>query len=87
MKFLLVEDEVIQHRLLKDAVSKMGNNDVTECSNGQEALELLKKEHFDLVLMDIHLSDTEMDGIAAARVAHGFYGVPVVFLTADERND
>ena len=87
MKFLLVEDEIIQRRLLKDAVSKMGDNHVTECSSGQEALELLKTGHFDLVLMDIHLSDHEMDGIATARVVHEFYGMPVVFLTADESKE
>jgi diguanylate cyclase (GGDEF)-like protein/PAS domain S-box-containing protein len=50
-------------------------------SRGEEALELVKGDMPDLVLMDIKLSG-EIDGIATAECIHEFADVPVVYLTA-----
>lgn len=41
---------------------------VSSVSNGHAALELMKQEKFDLVLMDINLGDERMDGIRTMRM-------------------
>ena len=49
-------------------------------STGREAIESIKKNNIDLVLMDIMMP--EMDGIAATVKLREEYNIPVIFLTA-----
>lgn len=51
-----------------------------EAHNGREAVEIVKENLIDLVLMDIMMP--EMDGMAALQEIRGFSNVPVIFLTA-----
>lgn len=58
---------------------------VTIVNNGREALEILKKETFDLVLMDIHMP--VMDGLTATREIRKLdsekNSIPIVAFSAD----
>ena len=59
---------------------------IYEAYNGKEALEIMKKEEIQLVLMDIMMP--EMDGIAAMVKIREMSNVPVILLTAkSEDND
>lgn len=59
---LIVEDSAIYRRLIGSAVDQTGiATAVKSASNGTLALELIKKERFDAVLMDVNMP--EMDGI------------------------
>ncbi|GAB2760930.1 hybrid sensor histidine kinase/response regulator [Salinimicrobium soli] len=60
LSVLLVDDEPAQLGLLRELVKASGMTCST-ARNGQEALEKLKKGHFDLVLTDIQMP--EMDGV------------------------
>jgi CheY-like chemotaxis protein len=53
-KVLVVDDEASVRELLNDLL-KREDCKVTICSTGEEALDLLKKEEFDVVLLDIKL--------------------------------
>jgi PAS domain S-box-containing protein len=83
-RILLVEDNPINQRVAASMLKKRGH-DVECCQNGREALELLAKSPFDVVLMDCQMPD--MDGFAATRelrireLATSTH-VPVVALTA-----
>lgn len=57
---LLVEDEENLLEALKLNLELEGY-EVTSCMNGAEALEIIHKEHFDLIILDIMLP--EVDGI------------------------
>lgn len=48
--------------------------------NGQEALDILEKEHVELVIMDIMMP--VLDGISALMKIRGKYNTPVIFTTA-----
>jgi len=61
-RVLVVEDNPVNQRLALRVVEKQGYSP-RAVGNGREALALLAKEHFDLVLMDIQMP--EMDGIEA----------------------
>lgn len=53
-KILVVEDDDISQFLLQKMMADLDYN-ATIVSNGLEALELLDKEHFDIILMDIEM--------------------------------
>jgi len=54
---------------------------VGRASTGEDAIKKVKELQPDLVLMDIHIKGPK-DGIQTAETVYGFYGVPVVYLTA-----
>lgn len=63
-KILIVEDEQEIVNLISNRLDKE-KYDVTVALNGQEALELVKKEEFDLVSLDIMLP--EVDGLTICK--------------------
>lgn len=64
MKILIVEDEKTTQIIIKNQLEKSGY-EVKVCSEGAQAIELSKKERFDLVSMDMMLPD--MNGITTAK--------------------
>ena len=66
IRILVVEDE---HTLREScaAVLRHDGYDVTICGRGQEALELLKRRAFDVVLVDLYMS--QVDGLTLLRQA------------------
>ncbi len=83
-RFLLVEDNEVNQMVAKGMLKMMGV-EVQAAANGAEALALIQKQDFDLVLMDIHMP--EMNGYeATARIRaleQGKAHVPIIALTAD----
>ncbi|ANU24242.1 DNA-binding response regulator [Planococcus donghaensis] len=57
----------------------------TKAANGHQALELVKKESFDLVLLDIMMPD--MDGWEVCRDIRKFSDIPIIMLTAREQQE
>ncbi len=57
-RVLIVDDEEANRKLLKVILKKLGYPfTVFEASNGQEAVEKLKKNKFDIVFLDVLLPD------------------------------
>ncbi len=80
-RILIVEDEVQLARLMELELDHEGYA-VKVSHNGREALELLKEEEFDLVLLDIMLP--EMDGIEVCGRLRKFSDIPVIMVTAKD---
>ncbi len=79
---LLVEDNEINQMVAEEILLHMGYT-LDIANNGQEALEILEKKHYDLVLMDIQMPI--MDGLTAAskiREQEKFAQLPIVALSA-----
>nr|WP_283103793.1 transporter substrate-binding domain-containing protein [Shewanella gelidii] len=84
---LLVEDHPINQVVAKEMLGLIGINAVL-ASNGQEALNILEMQAFDLVLMDIQMP--VMDGFAttkAIRKQGRFAELPIVAMTAHAMKD
>ena len=78
---MIVEDEVITQRYLKEILEQYKVN-ITGCfDNAKEALEALKNISCDMILMDINIKG-KIDGIQLAREILAIYKLPIVFITA-----
>ncbi|MEI7492129.1 MAG: response regulator [Bacteroidota bacterium] len=80
-KILLVEDNKLNRLVASTILSHFGIL-VTEAVNGEIAVEILRKEHFDIVLMDMQMP--VMDGIAATVMIRKEISptIPIIALTA-----
>ncbi|MCW2239987.1 response regulator [Azospirillum canadense] len=80
-RILIVEDDRVVARDIREQLARMGHVVVGTSASGEDAIQLANRHQPDLVLMDIRL-EGEMDGIEAARRIRDVHQIPVVFLTA-----
>jgi len=87
LEILLVEDNVLNQKVVTFNLRKQNYN-VTTVSNGQDAINKIKNNSFDLVLMDIMLP--EMDGFEVTAEIRKYEQaggiekqIPIVALTAN----
>lgn len=83
---LIVEDEMILAINTKFSLESAGYRVTGIAISGEEALQMVKQDKPDLVLVDITLSG-KMDGIVAAKKIIEELEIPVIYLTgnSDER--
>ncbi|MCD6565750.1 MAG: response regulator [Bacteroidales bacterium] len=85
-KILIVEDNLLDRKLLESGLQKMGCLIVGQTAIGKEVLDLAKNTKPDLILMDIEL-EGEMDGITANENLRKKFDIPVIFLSShDEKS-
>ena len=75
---LVVDDEPQIRRVLRSTLSTQGYV-ITDAKTGEEALELLRKERPDLVLLDMNMPG--MGGIEACREIRRASDAPIIMLT------
>jgi signal transduction histidine kinase/DNA-binding response OmpR family regulator len=84
-RILLVEDDKINQIVAKMTLEELGCQ-LDIANNGEEAVDMVADEHYDLVLMDVHMP--VLDGYAATqRIRQREVGtnthLPIVAMTAD----
>ena len=83
-RILAAEDILANQILLKHLLNKWGAEFII-CNNGQEVLDTLEKQEFDIILMDIQMPI--MDGITAMKMIRKslpkYSDIPVIAFTAD----
>lgn len=78
-KLLIAEDDV-SLRHITSAFFINNGFEVDEASDGIEACGLIRKNHYDVIILDIMMPGK--DGIEVCRFIRDSYDVPVIFLTA-----
>jgi len=84
LRVLLAEDNVVNQRLAVRLLEKRGHT-VRVASNGQEALQALEEQPFDLVLMDVEMPEMggfEATGIIRDREKKTGEHLPIIAMTA-----
>ena len=76
---LVVDDEEQIRKLIKKYAAFEGYQ-VTEASDGMEAVEICQRQRFDLIVMDIMMP--ELDGFSACREIRKHADTPVIMLSA-----
>jgi two-component system, sensor histidine kinase len=88
LRVLVAEDHPINLKYMAILLEKMGH-DATFCENGQQALDLIQTQSFDVVLLDYHMP--VLDGLAATEAIRRLDGpasqIKVILVTADVVND
>ena len=82
ISILLVEDNYL-NRMIAQNTLQYYNCKVTEAENGKEALEILKNEKFDIILMDVQMP--QMGGIEATEIIRKELqlSTPIIAFTAN----
>ena len=88
LRVLVAEDHPINLKYMSILLEKMGHEAIF-CENGQEALQLLHDQTFDVVLLDYHMPI--LDGLATTEAIRKLDGavseIKVILVTADVVND
>lgn len=82
MNILIVEDESLTATYLKMILEEKGYQVLALCKNFKEVKEVLLTEVPDLLLCDIRLKNSPLDGIAIAAYVQSQYTIPVIYLTS-----
>ena len=79
MKILIVDDEDKIREVIKEYLES-NNYECFESSNGKDALELLKRNNYDLLVLDIMMP--KMDGFEVLKELPKEYRIPTIILSA-----
>ena len=87
-KVLIAEDSSVIQTLTKK-ILQMQSFDITSVKNGQQVLDILQNEHFDIILMDINMP--VMDGMECTRSIRALpdpekAGIPIIAITGNAQN-
>ncbi|WP_341530808.1 ATP-binding protein [Nostoc sp. UHCC 0302] len=78
---LVVEDEAIVAKDLQNRLKKLGYSITNTAFSGEDAINKVRENPPDLILMDIKLKG-KIDGIEAAEEIHKYIDIPIIYLTA-----
>lgn len=79
---LTVDDELINHKLIKKIMLDEPMYKIVSVRSGREAVEILDKQHFDLIMLDLMMPD--MDGLETLKQIRKKHQTPVVLMTGDK---
>jgi two-component system, chemotaxis family, chemotaxis protein CheY len=88
MRIMIVDDYTTMLRILRNLLRQLEFNNVEEATNGQEALDKLKREPFDLVISDWNM--TPMTGLDLLRSVRGdaqLRKLLFIMVTAESKTD
>jgi two-component system chemotaxis response regulator CheY len=88
MDVLVVDDFATMRRILKNILRQIGFTNISEADDGKDALTMLKKKKFDLILCDWNMP--EMPGIELLRKVRaddGLKDIPFVMITAEAKKE
>ena len=87
-KVLVAEDSSVIQNLTKK-ILQMQSFDISSVKNGQQVLDILENEHFDIILMDINMP--VMDGMECSRNIRALADpkkseIPIIAITGNAQN-
>lgn len=84
-KILSVDDEAMNNKIIAHIMKDEPMYEVFAAGGGKEALDMLEKQSFDLIFLDVKMPG--MDGLETLRRIREKYDTPVVLMTSDKTLD
>ena len=86
LNILLVDDNEYNRTVAVDTLKSKATIEISEAVNGQESIDLLRENNYDIILMDVQMP--VMDGIEATRIIREEFeapknSIPIIALTAN----
>ena len=81
-QILVVEDEAILGMDMISRLNKMGYATLPLARNPEKALEILSDSQPDILMLDVHLGNNQIDGITLAEQIKLTHNLPFIFLTS-----
>ncbi len=87
-KILVAEDNIVNQKLITTIIRKLGY-DVDVANNGQQVINALRKEYYDLILMDMEMP--LLNGVETTKKIHRIWQSdqipPVIAMTANDDDE
>jgi two-component system, OmpR family, response regulator ResD len=79
LKVLVVDDEIKIREVIRE-YAEFDGYEVSEASDGMEAINLCKNNYFDIIVMDIMMP--KLDGFSASKEIRKYNDIPIIMLSA-----
>jgi len=80
MSRILIVDDEVNIRLVVKEYAEFEGIEVAEAENGMQAIEMVKNDNFDLIVMDVMMP--KLDGYSACKEIKKIKNIPVIMLSA-----
>ena len=88
MKILVVDDMPLMRHVLINMLRKLDYDDIVEATDGEQALSLLEKTRFDLVLTDLNMPKVNGKDLFLTIRKHDDWGyIPVIVVTYEDKKE
>lgn len=88
IKILLVDDQPLIRKIVRDILAQLGYMNVEEAENGQDALAKLRMKKFDLIFLDWNMPVMQgIDVLRELRKMPSYKDTPVIMLTAEAEKE
>ncbi|MCS6960291.1 MAG: response regulator [Pseudanabaenaceae cyanobacterium SKYGB_i_bin29] len=87
-RLLIVDDNDMNREILQRHLRRQGYRQITAVEGGQQALDLLREQDFDLILLDVMMPDLSgYDVLARLKGQEKYRSIPVIMISAVEETD
>ncbi|MBF0275535.1 MAG: response regulator [Nitrospinae bacterium] len=84
LNVLIIDDSHMMVVVMRAVLKKLGYTKVHEAINGEDGLNKVKNEQFDLILLDWHMPKIHgRDFLKAVREMENYKSVPIIVVTAE----
>jgi DNA-binding response OmpR family regulator len=87
MKILICDDDVVLLRMMELSIKEQNLGEVVVAKNGREALQILRNQHFDLVVTDIHMPYHNGEDILNLIRQEQRKSTPIIMMSSDGDED
>jgi two-component system chemotaxis response regulator CheY len=88
MRVLIVDDYTTMLRILRNLLRQLDFCNVAEATDGEEALKVLRREPFDLVISDWNMTPmTGLDLLRHVRADEKLRRLPFIMVTAESKTE
>jgi two-component system, chemotaxis family, chemotaxis protein CheY len=84
-RVLIIEDSSTMRSLIATTIEEIGAIEVTQAENGFEALRILPRQKFDLIVTDINMPDINgLEIINFVKTNPNYQTIPVIIVTTEQ---